>query len=279
MHFFIQAMYFFVVMCCGCAMVTLHSNDPNVMQVAASFGFGIMVIAHIVGPLSGGHINCAVSFALYLGGRVSLVRFICYTFSQLFGSFFGALSLWAIFGANWQGGARAFGANSWDTDVFDGGKVFFAEAIGTALLVLTVFATIDIPTQGGGALGVFPIAMSVTVSHLFLVPIDGCSINPTRSFGPSLVAYMARIGGTYQSQQYMFWFAPMSGAMVAALAYEYGGLKPRKRGGAHGLAEELWGANVARKNVASSDNEGGDFAKIEDEGNENDNIPLTNKEV
>lgn len=58
------------------------------------------------------------------------------------------------------------------------------------LLVYNVFATIDIPTPGGGPLGVFPIAMSVMVAHLFLLPIDGCSINPTRSFGPSLVAAM-----------------------------------------------------------------------------------------
>ena len=67
----------------------------------------------------------------------------------------------------------------------------------------TVFATIDIPVAGGGALGVFPIAMSVMVSHLFLLPIDGCSINPSRSFGPSLIAAMAGIPGTYYHQQYM----------------------------------------------------------------------------
>ena len=69
--------------------------------------------------------------------------------------------------------------------------------------VYTVFATIDIPVVGGGALGVFPIAMSVMVAHLFLLPIDGCSINPSRSFGPSLIAAMAGIGGRYYHQQYM----------------------------------------------------------------------------
>ena len=68
----------------------------------------------------------------------------------------------------------------------------------------TVFATIDIPVVGGGALGVFPIAMSVMVAHLFLLPIDGCSINPTRSFGPSLIAAMAGIDGRYYHQQYMW---------------------------------------------------------------------------
>jgi glycerol uptake facilitator-like aquaporin len=68
-------------------------------------------------------------------------------------------------------------------------------------------------------LGVYPIAMSVMVAHLFLLPIDGCSINPTRSFGPSLVATWAKIPGTYYHQQPMFWFAPMFGAVVAAFFY------------------------------------------------------------
>jgi glycerol uptake facilitator-like aquaporin len=126
--------------------------------------------------------------------------------------------LWAIFGNNWPA-ARAFGSNSWDESIFTGGQVFLAEILGTMLLVYNVFATIDIPGGGGGALGVYPIAMSVMVAHLFLLPIDGCSINPTRSFGPSLVAAWAGIGGTYYHQQYMFWFGPLFGAFFAAVIY------------------------------------------------------------
>ena len=212
------AMVFFVVICCGCAMVTLNLPNPNLMMVAASFGFGIMCLAQFVGPLSGGHINCAVTFALFIAGRVSFFRLCAYTFSQMWGSILGALFLWAIFGNNWPA-ARAFGSNSWDESVFSGGQVFFAEMMGTMTLVYCVFATIDIPSEGGGPLGVYPIAMSVMIAHLFLLPIDGCSINPTRSFGPSLVAACAGIDGSYYHQQYMFWFAPMIGAAVAAIIY------------------------------------------------------------
>ena len=212
------AMLFFVVICCGCAMVTLNLPNPNLMMVAASFGFGIMCLAQFVGPLSGGHINCAVSFALFLAGRVSFIKALCYTFSQMGGSVLGAFFLWAIFGNHWPA-ARAFGSNSWDETVFSGGQVFFAEMMGTMLLVYCVFATIDIPSEGGGSLGVYPIAMSVMVAHLFLIPIDGCSINPTRSFGPSLVAAIANIDGDYYHQQYMFWFGPLIGAALAAIIY------------------------------------------------------------
>ena len=110
-------------------------------------------------------------------------------------------------------------AISRDEDVFTGGQVFFAEMVGTMLLMYNVLATIDIPYEGGGPLGAFPIAMSVLVAHLFLLPIDGCSINPTRSFGPSLVAAWAGIGGRYYHQQYMFWFGPLFGAAAAAIIY------------------------------------------------------------
>lgn len=212
----------FVLLCCGCAMVTLNLVNPNLMMVAASFGFGILCIAQLVGPLSGGHINCAVTFGLWVSGRCSFIKLACFTFSQMLGSVFGALFLWAIFGNNWPA-ARAFGSNSWDPNTFTAGQVFFAEMLGTMLLMFNVLSTIDIPGGGGGALGIYPIAMSVMVAHLFLIPIDGCSINPTRSFGPSLVAVWAGIGGKYISQQYLFWFGPLFGAGMAAFLYgEFG---------------------------------------------------------
>ena len=106
------AMLLFVLLCCGCAMVALNLPKPNLLMIALSFGFGILTLAQIVGPLSGGHINCAVSFGLFLAGRTSFLRCVAYTISQMLGSVFGALFLWAIFGNDWPA-ARAFGSNSW----------------------------------------------------------------------------------------------------------------------------------------------------------------------
>lgn len=246
------AMLFFVVMCCGCAMVNLALPNPNLMTVASSFGFGILVLAQFVGPLSGGHINCAVSWALFVAGRTSLIKCICYTVFQMWGSIFGALFLWSIFGNNWPA-ARAFGSNSWDESIFSGGQVFLSEMAGTMILIYSVFATIDCPTKGGGPLGVYPIAMSVMVAHLFLLPIDGCSINPTRSFGPSLVAAFAGISGTYYHQQYMFWFAPLMGATITAIVYEYAPLKPKKRENKEDMATTIFQSDEVREEVEDDD--------------------------
>ena len=229
-----MAMNMFVLLCCGCAMVTLNLPNPNLMMVAASFGFGILVLAQIFGPLSGGHINCAVSFGLFIAGRTSLIKTFCFTMSQMLGSIFGALFLWAIFGSHWPA-ARAFGSNSWDESVFTAGQVFFAEMLGTMILMFNVLSTIDIPTGDGGPLAVFPIAMSVMIAHLFLLPIDGCSINPSRSFGPSVVATWANIEGNFSHQQYIFWLGPMFGAGLAAAIYEYASLKPENFAGARDM--------------------------------------------
>jgi glycerol uptake facilitator-like aquaporin len=103
------------------------------------------------------------------------------------------------------------------------------------ILMFNVLSTIDIPTGDGGPLAVFPIAMSVMIAHLFLLPIDGCSINPSRSFGPSVVATWANIEGNFSHQQYIFWLGPMFGAGLAAAIYEYASLKPENFAGARDM--------------------------------------------
>lgn len=145
------AMVFFVLVGMGAAMGAFSVEDSfpyNQNQVAMAIGFGIMVLAQFSGPLSGGHMNCAVSFGLFWAGRISAVRLVAYIVSQLLGSLSGAFLLYCIFGKNWTGAGAAFGANAWDPDVFTSGAVFMAEALCTGLLVINVLATIDIPSPG-----------------------------------------------------------------------------------------------------------------------------------
>ena len=123
-------MHLFVLLCCGCAMVTLALPNPNLMMVAMAFGFGILTLAQIFGPLSGGHINCAVSFALFLSGRVSFIRALCYTLSQMLGATLGALFLWAIFGSNWPAGEASV-----DSLLYSSYFVFFLSSCSSCLWI------------------------------------------------------------------------------------------------------------------------------------------------
>jgi hypothetical protein len=85
------------------------------------------------------------------------------------------------------------------------------------------------------------------IAHLFLLPIDGCSINPSRSFGPSLVATWAGIKGDYYRQHHIFWFGPLFGAAVAAIMYEYLGLKPVNFAGAKDMDTSIFQSDKSRR--------------------------------
>ena len=213
------AMMIFVVLADGGALSLLNTSiSGNMMETAALSGFSLMVVVQFTGPLSGGHFNCAVTLALFLAGRISGQRFVSYLASQLLGALVGAWVLLIIFGTNYHG-RDVLLANAWDSSKFIGIQVMIAEMLATAVLVLNVLATVDHPGAGGGPLGVFPIAMSVVVGHLFLAPIDGCGMNPTNSFGSYLYSAMAGYQGEYHRQQYMFWLGPMLGSAVATMVY------------------------------------------------------------
>lgn len=186
-------------------------SNPDILMVAISFGLNVYCIAQFTGPVSGAHMNIAVSFAMYFDGRISLVRCISFGFAQFAGAFVGGLIVYSIFGT--------IGVNTWNEEVFTVWQVFLGEMIATMFLIWIIFATIDTPENDIKVLGIFPIAMTVTVSKLFLMPVDGCSINPTASLGVSIVAALITKPGNYLNQVYMFWLAPLTGSIVAVWLY------------------------------------------------------------
>jgi glycerol uptake facilitator-like aquaporin len=107
---------------------------------------------------------------LFIAGRTSLIKTLCYTLSQMLGSVWGALMLWHIFGSNWPA-ARAFGSNSYDPIVFTASQVFFAEMLGTMLLMFNVLSTIDIPKP----FVTNNYISNYTVDHYFPGAISGAS--------------------------------------------------------------------------------------------------------
>ncbi|CAM9781616.1 unnamed protein product, partial [Phaeothamnion confervicola] len=161
---------------------------------------------------SGANINPAVTFALMLGKRISAFRGVLYVIAQLAGASCGTLvakqmspDLFSEAGG---------GANS---PAVGNAQAFGAEVIGTFLLVTTVLMATNayvgtkishIPMQLPLAIG-----FSVFVAHCALIPIDGCSINPARSFGPALVH-------NFWENQWVFWIGPLTGSAIAILMFE-----------------------------------------------------------
>jgi MIP family channel proteins len=210
-------MFLFVVIGCGAACAHGGGDIEARISLAFAFGMAIMVIAYAIGHHSGGHINCAVSFSLVLGGHVPWYQGLANTIAQMIGSVLGAALLALMFPCN-KDMTGNLGSNI-ANDNYSPLRILVCEAFGTFLLCFTVWETAVTPQASCGKNAVIAIGFSVFLAHCLLLPVDGCSINPTRSFGPALVSYLRSCdnytpGGL--QDLWMFWIGPLMGAAIAA---------------------------------------------------------------
>ncbi|CAD6218310.1 unnamed protein product [Miscanthus lutarioriparius] len=184
------------------------------LGVAWSFGATIFILVYCTGGISGGHINPAVTFGLFVGRKLSLVRTILYIVAQCLGAICGAGIVKGIMKQpyNTLGG----GANS-VSDGFSLGGALAAEIVGTFILVYTVFSATDPKRTARDSfipvLVPLPIGFAVFVVHLATIPITGTGINPARSLGAAVVHAAWK-------DHWIFWVGPLIGATVAALYHK-----------------------------------------------------------
>lgn len=219
------AMTLFVIIGCGSAMgVANKEGSAWVLQVALTFGIAITVLAYSIGHISGGQINCAVTFALAINGSLGWAQAFVNVIFQLLGSITGALVLSVIYPK-----AKDLTGNLGCNGVGEGWSPLGAlvgEAVGTFLLCFTVLNTaIDNATVANRQIACLAIGFSVFLAHSVLIPIDGCSINPTRSFGPALVSKFTRTSDKSDSKStfadmWIFWLGPLTGAALAVGVYQ-----------------------------------------------------------
>jgi len=229
------AMTLFIVIGCGaaCGQAWDAGNiSATRLLVAMAFGMGILVLAYTIGHHSGGQINCAVTFSLVLGGQVPWYQGLCNVVAQLLGSIFGAGLVAGMYpcGKDMTG---SIGSNIIGEDKI--GSAFLGEVLGTFILCYTVWETAVSPV-GSAATGknaCIAIGFAVFLAHLILLPIDGCSINPTRSFGPPIVNAMRDCGTGHSKivekafeHLWVMWVGPLlGGALAAAVQYPFRGSK------------------------------------------------------
>jgi aquaporin Z len=190
------------------------SVAAGVVATAFAFGLVLLGLAYAIGPISGAHVNPAVTLGAILARRIEPIEGLGYIGAQFAGGILGALLLWAvlaqspIYHRSVQGlGADGYGKQSMIT--ISAGGAFLAEVVLTALFVfviLGVTSKIANASTAGAAIG-----LTLTVVHLIGIPITGTSVNPARSLGPALV-----VGGTALSQVWLFIVAPLVGGIVAA---------------------------------------------------------------
>lgn len=190
-------------------------NGPanGIVGVALAFGLVLLGIAYAFGPVSGAHVNPAVTLAMVLGRGLPVSEAVAYWIAQFLGGIAGGAVLALFvqgFGVVDQTGG--LGTNSYDNGAINMGGAFVLEVLLTAafvLVILLVTERVAAPGFAGLAIG-----LALTTVHLVGIPLDGTSVNPARSLGPALFA-----GGDALGQVWLFILAPLVGSILAVVLW------------------------------------------------------------
>jgi len=199
----------------GCGAAVLAAAYPTLgigfLGVAFAFGLTVLTMAYAVGHISGGHFNPAVTLGLWSAGRCATKHVVPYIIAQVVGAIAAAAVLWLIASGKPEWVAGGFASNGYGD--LSPGKYGLVSCFVTELVLTFFFLYIIVGTTSKGAAAGFagiPIGLALTLIHLVSIPVTNTSVNPARSTGPALFA-----GGEYISQLWLFWIAPIAGAMIA----------------------------------------------------------------
>ena len=208
----------FVLVIGGCGAAVFAGSKIGFAGVALAFGLSLLAMVYTIGPISGCHVNPAVSFGLLLSGKFEARYFPGYVIAQILGAIVAAAVILVI-AKGLPGGydpsvgglaADGYGAHSPEGYSLTAG--FVAEVVLTMFLVITVLGATDVKAPVGFA--GLPIGLVLTLIHLVGIPVTNTSVNPARSIGPALF-----VGGWAIEQLWLFILAPLIGAAVAAVVY------------------------------------------------------------
>jgi len=203
----------------GCGSAIFAAGYPNFgigsTGVALAFGLTVMTMAFAVGAVSGAHFNPAVTLGLWAGGRFAAKSILGYVIAQVLGGIVAAATLFLIVsGKSDFISVEGFAANGYE-DLSPGGfsmvSVFITEFVTTAFFIIIILGSTG--RKATKKFAPIAIGLALTLIHLISIPISNTSVNPARSTGQVFFAE----GGDYMGQLWLFWLAPIAGAIVAGL--------------------------------------------------------------
>ncbi|WP_296380734.1 aquaporin Z [Winogradskyella sp.] len=205
----------------GCGSAIFAAGFPELgigfVGVALAFGLTVLTMAYAVGHISGGHFNPAVSIGLWAGGKFEAKDLIGYIIAQVVGAIVAAAALYLIVsgkaGFESVGGFASNGYDALSPDGYSMMSVLVAEVILTAFFLIVILGSTNVRAPKGFA----PIAigLALTLIHLISIPISNTSVNPARSLSQALFA-----DGAYLSQVWLFWVAPIVGAIIGGIIHK-----------------------------------------------------------
>ena len=210
----------------GCGSAVLAAAFPGVgiglLGVSLAFGLTVLTMAYAIGHISGCHLNPAVSIGLWAGGRFPASKLLPYIVAQVLGGIAAGGVLYLIAsgkaGFDLAGGFASNGYGEHSPGGYSLTAALVTEVVMTAMFLVVILGATDGRAPSGFA--PLPIGLCLTLIHLISIPVTNTSVNPARSTGVALY-----VGGWATSQLWLFWVAPIAGALLGALIYRAIGKK------------------------------------------------------
>ena len=205
----------------GCGSAVIAASSPlgiGVLGVALACGLTVLTMAFAIGHISGCHLNPAVSVGLVVGGRFPAKELPAYVIAQVIGGILAAALLYHIAsgkeGFDIAAGLASNGYGEHSPGKYSMASGFVTELVMTAMFVVIILGATDKRAPAG--LAPIAIGLALTLIHLISIPVTNTSVNPARSTGPALM-----VGGWAIAQLWMFWVAPLLGAVVGGVLYRW----------------------------------------------------------
>ena len=209
-----EAIGTFILMLGGPGTAVLAGEAVGILGIAFGFGFALLIAAYAIGPISGCHINPAVTVGMLLARKIDSTTVPFYLGGQVIGALAGGLAIWGVRNGqfdDFDAAPDTFAANLWGQEYgfYNFGAMAITEILLTALLVLVVLST----TRAGfpAAAGGLTVGITLTLIHLISIPVDNTSVNPARSLGTAVFA-----GGSAMEQLWAFIVFPIVGGIAGA---------------------------------------------------------------
>ena len=210
----------FTLVLVGCGAAVIAGADIGLTGISFAFGLALIGMAYGIGPVSGCHINPAVSLGAVAAGRMQMGEAVQYIIAQVAGAIAGALVLMLIASgkADYSVAENGLGQNGWGAGYL--GEYAMGAAFVFELVATFLFVTVILGATGAGApsaMAGLAIGLALVAIHLVGINVTGVSVNPARSIGPALLA-----GGTALAQLWLFLVAPIIGGVLAGLLFKSG---------------------------------------------------------
>lgn len=203
----------FVLVFIGCGSAAIAGEQIGFTGISFAFGLSVLVMVHTIGPVSGCHINPAVTIGMLFTGKIDTKNASIYVLVQILGAIFAAMVLWAIMGSNDNLGQNGYGNQS--PLGYGLCAAFVTEVVLTAIFLWVIFSVTNSSNPNSKFAGL-TIGLALVFIHLVGIPVTGTSVNPARSLGPAII-----VGGEVLSQSWLFVVAPILGGILGGIVWKY----------------------------------------------------------